>query len=250
MGPAEGLKVTPFSMVAESTLQSLQLVVVGKGGRPTGGEGALVDLCRLRLKAELANESPSGLRLQFIHGVEPLVQYLKAALPENDYSALQSQGFDDAVFELYKVVAARTKFVRRYAPIVDSEEEWAKVAKALLSISRGHTVAPPQSLYARAAATRGKWRPPSQSWFCMRSRRWTAFWLAGLGVSLMYAMELLNEWQLVATGRTRLVGAACGLLLVLSGSWWWLSGPEVWELPACLASPESQNDDDAHDAQV
>ena len=75
-------------MVAASTLQALRLVVVGRGGQPTGGEEQLVALIRKRLNAALAFDTGSALRLQLQHGLEPIVLYLRASLPENDFSAL------------------------------------------------------------------------------------------------------------------------------------------------------------------
>ena len=65
-------------MVASSTIQSFRLAVVGQGGTPTGGEEALIDLVRKRLRASLVKDADWAVRRQFVHGLVPLVSYLSS----------------------------------------------------------------------------------------------------------------------------------------------------------------------------
>ena len=120
-------------MVAASVVQTLRLSTVGRGGSPTGSEDALISTVRKRLGAPLKADGDAALRLQLIHGLEPLVTYLRATLPEHDFALLLAGGLDDAVFELFKLVSQRTRYMKKFAVIIDSDTEWARVARGVLS---------------------------------------------------------------------------------------------------------------------
>ena len=230
-------------MVASSTIQTFRLAVVGLGGKPAGGEESLIELVRRRLNAALVKGVNWAVRRQFVHGLTPLVSYLKSSLAENDFNKLQFDGLDDAIFELYKVIAARTRLVKRYSSIVDSDEEWTEVARGLRSVARGETPAPPSAIFVDKRSAREQWTPPAQGWFCWRSRRWTVTLWAIFGVFFIYLIDALATWELITTGRMRIGASAFGGFLIFMGAVWWSYGPEVWSVPECFrGTPEPLDD--------
>ena len=102
-------------MVAASVVQTFCLSTVGRGGSPTGSEDALISTVRKRLGAPLKADGDAALRLQLIHGLEPLVIYLRVTLPENVFALLLAGGLVDAVFELFKLVSQRIRYMKKFA---------------------------------------------------------------------------------------------------------------------------------------
>jgi hypothetical protein len=173
-------------MVAASVVQTLRLSTVGRSGSPTASEDALISTVRKRLGAPLKADGDAALRPQLIHGLEPLVTYLRVTLPENDFALLLAGGLDDAVFELFKLVSQRTRYMKKFASIIDSNTEWARVARGLRAVARGKALVPPTAIYQDKSRALAVWTPPSQKWFCMRSRRWTSCWIGLAGLVILF----------------------------------------------------------------
>ncbi len=119
-------------MVTHSVVQSLKLAIASRGGTPNGREEDLIHSVRGKLNGRVDDpESLPVKRAQFVHGLAPLVTYVRNTLSSADQSSLTEQSLSELVFELYEVVARRTRLARRYAQVYDSEREWRLVSASL-----------------------------------------------------------------------------------------------------------------------
>ncbi len=125
-------------MVAHSVVQSLELVIASRGGTSNGREEDLIQSVRGKLNGRV--DDPDSLpvtRAQFVHGLAPLVTYVRNTHSSADQSSLTEHSLSELVFELYEVVAGRTRLAKRYAQIYDSEREWGLVSAALWKVFGG-----------------------------------------------------------------------------------------------------------------
>ena len=90
--------------------------------------------------------------------------------------------YGELVHELFLVVVARTKLAQKYSRVLDSESEWARVCRSLITVRDGGAAEAPQQSSAPPVET-GRWwlRPRGLAgslmatitvfWGCSRSLR-------------------------------------------------------------------------------
>ena len=119
---------------------------------------------RGRLNSTLQASSEVELRRILAWGLEPVVLYLLKA--HDDLFSWNGEKLGEYVHELFKVIVYRTRALKRFAVILDSQAHWTEVEKALVGAAQGRRLsgprpadrlleAPPHSLRQR----RCSWRP-------------------------------------------------------------------------------------------
>ena len=91
----------------------------------------------LCVNAKSLSASIGSKRGLLVHGLAPLVHYLVASVPAQTVDALDGAGFGDLVHEAFEHAERRTKLVRKFADVLESDSEWALVCAALLTLKAG-----------------------------------------------------------------------------------------------------------------
>ena len=141
------------------------------------------------------------LRAWLLHGVAPLVGYLKTC--HTDVATWPPDFLGDYVFELLKVVAYRTRIMKRYAAIIDTSSHWAVVERGLTAVVQGSDPAPPPGAPKTPTLvpvrTNGPW--------------WTANWLISLTVGSLSFLWMWYGPGLFVSGRHRIQAFGAGVTL-------------------------------------
>ena len=132
-------------MVAASVCSALRIYVAGlPGSKPIGGEEGLITTTRGRRNQKFGHLEQQNVAVNgFLFGVEPLVKYLDASTPKR---FLETQGKTAValhVYESFKIVSSRTRLMRKYAEVIDSEDAWYSVESGLMAILGGERIEPP-----------------------------------------------------------------------------------------------------------
>ncbi len=234
-------------MVTHSVVQSLKLAIASRGGTPNGREEDLIHSVRGKLNGRVDDpESLPVKRAQFVHGLAPLVTYVRNTLTSADQSTLTEQSLSELVFELYEVVARRTRLARRYAQIYDSQREWGLVSAALWKVFGG--ASPPAPKYHDATRDLEKSWSAAPSPVPLLRRRWfVAGFLTLLGCLFNYFVPNM----VTVTGRGKLKVIAAGSLFFVVAAVYYLYGPDEFpwfrerEDPDDEASEASTANDDS-----
>ena len=103
-------------MVASNVGQQLTLWCSQHGGRPSGGELALVENVRDRLAKRLLGPGPTQARLEefLLWGLSLISVYVQAVTPEAERRRWTAQRRGELIYELLVIVAGRTHLLRPY----------------------------------------------------------------------------------------------------------------------------------------
>ena len=116
----------------------MRLWAVERGGSPAGGEARLAEEARTRLRLPGdATHSARTLRSRWLWGVAPLLEYARRSLGDEELRRLSTAELGDAIFEVYRIVASRTRFVGRYRQVLDVQEDWDWLCVGLAGLRRG-----------------------------------------------------------------------------------------------------------------
>ena len=141
-------------MVASSVISNLKLLAASKGGASDGSEETTAKLVRARLNARTASaQVRSVMRAQLVHDLAPIALYVQRVLPQSVWKPWTPELRSDFVYECLEVVAARTKLLTRYDPVLSEDDEWAQVTKALSDVFAGKN--PPAPSYEEREAELG-----------------------------------------------------------------------------------------------
>ncbi len=141
-------------MVASSVISNLKLLAASKGGASDGSEETTAKLVRARLNARTASaQVRSVMRAQLVHGLAPIALYVQRVLPQSVWKPCTPELRSEFVYECLEVVAARTKLLTRYDPVLSEDDEWAQVTKALSDVFAGKN--PPAPSYEEREAELG-----------------------------------------------------------------------------------------------
>ena len=95
-------------------------------------------IVRQRLNARVVDgKSRSVRRVQVLHGLAPLVSYIRTSLPQASRDSLTASSLAEVVLELSEHAAERTRLMAKFEGISNSESEWQLVEDGLWNISGG-----------------------------------------------------------------------------------------------------------------
>ena len=109
---------------------AVRLCIAQHGGSAQGSEAQLITLVRERLRGAVS-EDTSDQVMHLVYGLSPIVRYLQAGLPDDTFSGLDDARLGELAHDLFKVIAQRTRLVRRYAEVIDSDTLWREVERGL-----------------------------------------------------------------------------------------------------------------------
>ena len=186
-----------------------------------------MQVVRSRLNGKFANmNSPSVITNAFIAGVEPLLKYLIGATSRAYVTSQGKTAVALHTYELFKIVAQRTRLSKRYADVIDYDDNWVAVESGLaLSLAGERVAAPP--LESGADPLIAEWELPVAVTCAWWAGRRVFSVLLGLSAPVIFQLRgfLLN-------GRYKLyvsVASFCFLVLSLV---FWRYGPDI--LPGCV----------------
>ena len=131
-------------MAPASVAQSIVLYTVGLQGQPAGNENSLINVVRHRLNTRFQDDLSEAVLLKgFLFGIAPIVDYLRASLGDELSHSIDQHVFADHVHRLFEIIATRTKLVRRFSPILESEDHWTSVVPGLQLALRGAPLVAP-----------------------------------------------------------------------------------------------------------
>ena len=140
-------------MAPASSVHRIALALTAHGGEAPE-EGILAStLASVRSRAKITRGSKlsgAGLRELFLRALDPIVRLTQEAFEENHLSAFEDSEYGDLCYEVLMPIMAHTHIKKNFSSILDSDEEWRRVCRALVR-ARDR---PPSSGIARAAATR------------------------------------------------------------------------------------------------
>ena len=85
-------------MAPPSVSAAIRLGITARGGQPAGGEAALADLVRERLRVQRgARPSAAALRVRLLYGCEPIVGYLAESLDDAEWASMSATEVGEAV---------------------------------------------------------------------------------------------------------------------------------------------------------
>ncbi len=191
-------------MAPPTVAQTLALAVSARGGTPGGNEDALITTVRQRLNGADAprwQASEIVLRAWLLHGVAPLVGYLKTC--HTDVATWPPVFLGDYVFELLKVVAYLARIMKRYAVIIDASSHRAVLERGLTAVVQGSDPTPPP----------GASKPPSSEPAHTKGPWWNANWLISLTIGVLVCLWMWYGSGLPVSGRHRVQAFGAGVVL-------------------------------------
>ena len=125
-------------MAPTAVAAAIRLGINSKGGTLAGGEGALEELVRERLRVK-RDERPSqaALKTRLLWGVAPLVNYLGESLDAAEWESCTGTDVGDLAYELFRQVATRTRLAATYRFTLESADEWGRFCTALQRLKDG-----------------------------------------------------------------------------------------------------------------
>ena len=114
----------------------------------------------VRKRLNVRSESSRAMQcVQCIHGLVPIVKYIMRVIPAVTLEAMSSEQQADCVFEIFELVAARTKLLKKSEAVLTSETEWQLVAQGLSQVFAGRdTVAPGEDRVVEVETHCSWWR--------------------------------------------------------------------------------------------
>ncbi len=185
-------------MAPLSVGQTFALAMSARGGHPAGNEATLIGDLRTRLSHPSATDSEVACRVALAHGLSLVVAYLQRS--HADSSSWDARYLGDYCYELMKIAVYRTRLMKKYAKLIDSDSQWALVEQALLRALSG-TMPPAPVTAVSSPATPAS--APTAFWWC--SKLFIALDLLILAMLCFYFGPVLCD-----TGRCRLKYAALG----------------------------------------
>ncbi len=143
--------------------QTFALAVSARGGHPAGNEATLIGDLRTRLSHPSATDSEVACRVALAHGLSLVVAYLQRS--HADSSSWDARYLGDYCYELMKIAVYRTRLMKKYAKLIDSDSQWALVEQALLRALSG-TMPPAPLTAVSSPATPAS--APTAFWWCSR----------------------------------------------------------------------------------
>ena len=143
------------------------------------------------------------------------------------------------VYELFKLVAQRTRLARRFADVIDSHDNWMAVEAGLMLSLNGQRAAPPP-LEGGGDAAADEWEAPETltcSWWA--GRRAFSLLLAVCSPCVFQARTFL------AGGRNKLYVSVAALWLLILSFAYWRWGPAIVPGCAITVKPDDAPDDGA-----
>ena len=128
-------------MAPATVARRLALLVTSLRGTPTGREDALVDVVRKRLSDLPKKATAAQQQAWLAFGLSALVDYCVEAFGLNTLTAMSDASFGDRVFELFKVLANRTRLTAKFSEVLDDDLEWQEQVRVLV-LHRDGTPAP------------------------------------------------------------------------------------------------------------
>ncbi len=189
-------------MAPPSVGQTFALAVSARGGHPAGNEATLISDLRARLSHPSAVESEVACRIALAHGLSLVVLYLQRS--HADSSTWDARYLGDCCFELMKIGVYRTRLMKNYAKVIDSDSQWALVEQASHRALSGTLPPAPLTAVSSPAAPASA---PTASWWC--SKLFIALDLFILAMLCFYFGPVLCD-----TGRCRVKYAALGTIFL------------------------------------
>ena len=116
----------------------IRVLVAGKGGAPAGDEDELVESARQGLRCrDIASASARAQKTRFVWAMELVIRYLLNSLDKAELLAMTPEAFGDVVFEVFSLIVVRTKLPEKYRNILEHEEEWKRVCRAMVPVRHG-----------------------------------------------------------------------------------------------------------------
>ena len=162
------------------------------------------------MNSTLQASSEVELRRILAWGLEPVVLYLLKA--HDDLFSWNGEKLGDYVHELFKVIVYRTRALKRFADVLDSQTHWTEVEKALVKAAHGRRLSGPR------AGNRFPGPSPHRTpWWT--GRNFLAFLIAVVSIVWTYLSPALFD-----VGRNRLKALAGGAGGGMLSAFWWFYG--------------------------
>ncbi len=162
----------PSRPPSQSAADALRLLVSARGGRPAGGESAIIEVARQRFNRRFQNFDSLDVKINvFLYGIEPLAHYLSKSFPAT-WTSTTTAAKGDMLFECFQVIAKRTKPKARFEPVTEHEDAWTRVEVGIVNIAAGVDVRVPRLENAQMMAVAGG--PVRQQ---MLQPAWWSHWL-------------------------------------------------------------------------
>ena len=233
---------------AESTVAALRLWCANFGGLFPSDVDLGKEISRMRQTLGRASPSDAAeLSLQFAVGSEPLTKSLRSG--SRQYKSADLLG--DAVYEGFKVVAAKTKLIKMYGTVVDSEQYWNTVVGYLWRSYHGDTLAPPTRVPGRVgrpilpvSSSPSQLAPTPVPWRQRIGSFMTQNWILSFFFALL-SMVPVGLRDYMSTGRERLQLLVLSAVLVCFTVLYFYKGPDrLWVPPSPQVLLQDQQDDD------
>lgn len=105
-------------MAPPAVAAAIRLGITSRGGTPAGGEGALVEQVRERLKVKRDERaSQAALKTRLLWGVAPLVGCLSESLNPAEWESCTRADVGHLAYEVFRQVATRTRLAATYRVI-------------------------------------------------------------------------------------------------------------------------------------
>ena len=233
---------------AESTVAALRLWCANFGGLFPSDVDLGKEISRMRQTMGRASPSDAAeLSLQFAVGIEPLTKSLRSG--SRQYKSADLLG--DAVYEGFKVVAARTKLIKMYGTVVDSEQYWNTVVGYLWRSYHGDTLAPPTRVPGRVGRpilpvsnSPAQATPMPVPWKQRVGSFMTHNWILSF-LFAVFSMVPAGLRDYMSTGRERLQLLVMSAMLMCFAVLYFYKGPDrLWVPPSPPVLLQDQQDDD------
>ncbi len=193
------------------------------GGTPIGRESELITAVRSRFNSKFDPKIKQSARKFvdiFLFAAEPISEYLSKSLGLKRTQGLPRVDYGIRVYEIFKLVSARTRIPRRFGAVTDSDEEWSAAEAGLQQMLSGkHPEEPASVKQERASPERLQTEvaPVPPFW---TGRRFLSLAMA----SLAWLVYYLRDW--VSVGRNKFYITCSAIFLVLAASGYWIYGPD------------------------
>ncbi len=182
-------------MAPMAVVQRFELWLGGIGGRPAGDEQQLIEAMRKRLNLKFAAMQPDtaldatarleGSAAAFAYGVVPIVNYILKAVPAATVMSWTPADLAEHVFVALKVVAAKTRLLKKFEAVTESQRAWRKVEDLLERARHGHVLDAP-SLGDSASPPATSWSAPSPLSPPWWAHRWSVSAALAIGSAAIY----------------------------------------------------------------
>ena len=149
-------------MAPIATVRNLKIWISSISGKPSGAEDELIAVVRRRLNAKVSNmDTPVIGAALLAYGLEPLLRYMEVCLPGVKFKTLSNEALADHIHDGFRVVATRTRLVKKFADALDSAKTWELVTASLGRARLGEELTAPGGLDDSSGAAM-MWMPPSE----------------------------------------------------------------------------------------